>query len=158
MGRLSSRRLADVEAIKQLKARYFLYVDTKQWGPLRALFTDDADFDSARIGEYQMDGPDDFITYASRGLTGGISVHHGHMPIIEFTGKRTAKGLWAMMDYVQTPGDDGTFRGFVCYGHYHEEYRKVGDEWKIAKWAITRLRVDPLAADHAMDLQRRPAP
>jgi hypothetical protein len=155
---VKKKRLTDIEAIKQLKARYFLYVDTKQWEPLRAIFTDDADFDSARIGEYQMDGPEDFVRYARQGLTGAISVHHGHMPIIEFTGKHSAKGRWAMMDYVQSPDGNGGFRGFIGYGHYHEEYRKVDGEWKICKWAITRLRVDQLAADHPMDMVRRPIP
>ena len=136
--------LADIEAIKKLKAQYFYFLDTKQWERLRTVFTEDADFDSAKMGEYQMDGLDDFIAYASKGLTGGISVHHGHMPIIDLLGNGEAAGIWAMVDYVQVPDGDGGHRGFVGYGHYHERYRRIGDEWKICRWAITRLRVDPL--------------
>ena len=42
------KRLADIEAIKQLKARYFRLLDTKQWDDLKALFARDAQFN---IGE-----------------------------------------------------------------------------------------------------------
>jgi hypothetical protein len=150
----TSAQLADIEAIKQVKARYFYCVDLKRWDELRSLFTEDADFDSARIGEYQMDDLDDFIRYAAKGLTGAISVHHGHMPIIELTSPGEAAGIWAMIDYVQVPDGDGGYRGFVGYGHYHERYRKVAETWKICGWAITRLRVDPLPADAFMDTAR----
>ena len=34
--------LVHVENIKQLKARYFRFVDSKQWDALRDVFTDDA--------------------------------------------------------------------------------------------------------------------
>src|ERR1700733_6454504 len=34
-------RLVHVENIKQLKARYFRFVDSKQWDALRDVFTDD---------------------------------------------------------------------------------------------------------------------
>jgi hypothetical protein len=156
MSRLTADQLADIEAIKQLKARYFFHLDHRHFEDLRALFTEDADFDSARLGEYQMADLDAFIDYARRGLTGGVSVHHGHMPIIELTGPDTATGIWAMVDYVEGPDGQGGTRGFVGYGHYHEAYRRVGEEWKIARWAITRLRVDPLAP--GTPLQRRPGP
>jgi 3-phenylpropionate/cinnamic acid dioxygenase small subunit len=33
--------LEDVEQIKELKARYFRFFDTKQWDRWRGLFTDD---------------------------------------------------------------------------------------------------------------------
>ncbi|MEY4372373.1 MAG: hypothetical protein RL219_1142 [Actinomycetota bacterium] len=144
MGRLSATDLADIEAIKKLKAQYFYFLDNKQWDRLRTLFTDDADFDSARIGEYQMDGPDNFVEYARQGLTGGVSVHHGHMPIIDLVGDGEATGIWAMVDYVEVPDGAGGTRGFTGYGHYHERYRRVGEEWRISGWALTRLRVDPL--------------
>ena len=34
----------DIEAIRQLKARYFRFVDTKQWDRWGDLFTEDAVF------------------------------------------------------------------------------------------------------------------
>ena len=33
-------------------------------------------------------------------------------------------------------------RRFVGAGHYREEYRRVGGQWKIQQLVLTRLRVD----------------
>ena len=43
---MDSEKLAAIEAIKVLKARYFRYMDTKQWDKLSTVFTSDlvADF------------------------------------------------------------------------------------------------------------------
>lgn len=35
------------------------------------------------------------------------TVHHGHMPEIDITGPDTARGTWAMFDYVEWPPHDG---------------------------------------------------
>ena len=37
-----AEQLWEIEQIKQLKARYFRYLDTKQWAKYRAIFTEDA--------------------------------------------------------------------------------------------------------------------
>ncbi len=86
------------------------------------------------------------------------SVHHGHTPEIELTSDTTARGVWAMEDRLWWrrdgahggAGDDGGSGGDTAgteewlhgYGHYHEEYRKVGGRWLISYRALTRLRVD----------------
>ena len=41
--------LHEVEAIKQLKARYCRYLDTKDWDAWRAIFADDFLSDTCRI-------------------------------------------------------------------------------------------------------------
>ena len=38
-------RLTALEEIKELKARYFRCLDTKDWAGLQAVFSDDAEFD-----------------------------------------------------------------------------------------------------------------
>ena len=38
-------------------------------------------------------------------------------------------------------------KGFRGYGHYEEEYRKDGGQWKIRFLRLTRLRIDPVPAD-----------
>lgn len=134
--------LADIEAIKLLKARYFYFLDTKQWDALRALFTTDATFDPAGEGAYTFDGLDGFIAGASRGLANAVSVHHGHMPMIELLDADHARGIWSMTDDVAVAGDPP--RRFIGKGHYHEDYRREGVAWKIATWKLTRLRVDVL--------------
>lgn len=132
--------LVAIEAVKLLKAQYFYFLDTKQWDRLRTLFTLDATFDPAGEGAYTFDGVDGFIAGASGGLAQAVSVHHGHMPMIEVTDADHASAIWSMTDDVAIAGDPP--RRFIGKGHYHETYRREAGEWKIASWKLTRLRVD----------------
>src|SRR3984885_7915305 len=61
----SSRRLLmdDIEAIKQLKARYCRTMDTKDWAGMRRVFTDDVTMDTVASGGSVMTGADDFLTF-----------------------------------------------------------------------------------------------
>ena len=136
--------LLDIEAIKQLKARYFRYVDTKQWDDLKALFTADARWSvDGGSGHYEWDAPEEFIAHVSRSLgRAAVSVHQGHMPEIELIDAVSARGIWAMFDYVDIPGRPSR----QGYGHYREIYRKESHGWRIASMELTRLRVDALDA------------
>jgi len=127
----------DLEAIRRLKARYFRTMDTKDWGGMREVFTDDVVMDTSSSGGGVVEGADTFMTFLSRILADVITVHHGHMPEIELTGPTTARGVWAMEDFLQWP--NGTrMRG---YGHYHETYEKTGGDWRIKTCKLTRLHV-----------------
>ena len=133
--------MGDIEAIKQLKARYFRTMDTKDWAAMRQVFTDDVVMDTTDSGGGVIAGADEFIAFLRDVLAGNVTVHHGHMPEIELTSPSTATGIWAMEDLIRWA--DGTeLRG---YGHYHEEYRREGGAWRIARCRLERLRVDPLA-------------
>lgn len=144
-------RLGDLTAIHTLKARYLRYVDTKQWASLRDLFTDDFVFylenaATPTATEPQRTSADEFVESVSKMLQHAVTVHHGHMPEIEFTGPRTATGIWSMYDWVD---DASVGRAFQGSGHYHEEYVKGDDgSWRIKQMRLTRLRVDPLEPTH----------
>ena len=145
----------DIDAIKQLKARYFRYMDTKRWTELRQQFTDDAKFDGTNKA---VPGPDEFVAWNTARLGPAITVHQGHMPEIVLTSATTARGIWAMFDWVEFPkpieaGRGKGYRGFVGYGHYEEEYRKEGGVWKIAFLRLTRLRVNPVPDEIPMALE-----
>ena len=45
-------------------------------------------------------GRDAIVRGVQKALEGTRTVHHGHMPEIEITGPTTARGIWAMYDYV----------------------------------------------------------
>jgi hypothetical protein len=60
--------LLAVEAIKQLKARYCRYLDTKDWAAWRALFTDDFVSDTSQAGGKLIVGADDFVAFTRRGI------------------------------------------------------------------------------------------
>jgi hypothetical protein len=134
-------KLWDIEQIKQLKARYFRFLDTKQWTEFRALFTDDWQWYAGEANEPQHLTPDAFVEWISGSHDSGrvLSAHQGHMPEIELTGERTAQGIWAMFDWVDHPQS----RAFQGFGHYWEQYEKGDDgKWRIKTTRLTRLRTD----------------
>ena len=48
-----------------------------------------------------------------------------------------------MRDYLLYPGE-GPPVGFVGYGHYHENYTRQSDGWRIRRLRLTRIGIDPL--------------
>ena len=140
----SIQQLLDIEAIKQLKARYFRCMDTKEWAGFQVVFASDA-LMIVPEGGVDLAGNKTIADTISGFLQGATTTHHGHMPEIQITGTNTATGIWAMFDYVQFPGADGqSGMGLQGYGHYHEEYVREDGEWKIARLELSRLRVDPV--------------
>jgi hypothetical protein len=129
--------LADIEAIKQLKARQCRLVDMKQWDEYRDLLTEDVVLDS-EAGVYE--GSDAVVAMVSSALAEATTVHQVFAPEITVSGDRAA-GIWAMEDYVTIPAEGGTFT-FHGYGHYREEYARSSTGWRIRRTTGTRLRVD----------------
>ena len=128
----------DVEAIKQLKARYFRLIDTKDWDGLAAVFTDDVVIDVSGEGGGVTGGATEFVSFLQSVIGNAITVHHGHTPEIEVTSPTTARGIWALEDQLWWPegGPIGHLHGF---GHYHESYEKTDADWRIKSLTITRL-------------------
>jgi hypothetical protein len=130
--------LLEIEAIKQLKARYCRYLDTKDWTAWRGIFSDDFHSDTAESGGKVIDGADEFVEFTRKSLRNQATVHQVHAPEIELTSATTARGIWALEDVVRF-GPSVNLRG---YGHYHETYEKVDGQWRIKSSKLTRLRVD----------------
>jgi len=128
----------DIEAIKQLKARYFRTMDTKDWQGMREVFTDDVVVDTSASGGGVVSSADEFMAFLEPVLRDAVTIHHGHMPEIEITSPSTAVGIWALQDVIVWP--DGTH--LLGYGHYHETYEVVGGEWKIKSSTLTRLHLN----------------
>jgi hypothetical protein len=139
-----SEELLEIERIKALKSRYCRYLDTKQWDKWATLFADDFTFTSGEGGREER------IQALAAERQNATTVHHVHSPEIVMTGPETARGIWALHDYVEFPeiattGPAKGYRGMIGAGHYEEEYRKVGDDWKISYMRVTRTRCDALA-------------
>ena len=128
----------DLQAIVQLKARYCRTMDTKDWTAMRAVFADDVTVDSADSGGNVITGADAFLEFLQGAIGAAVTVHHCHMPEIEFTSPTTASGVWAMEDMLRWPGG----MELHGYGHYHETYEKRDGEWRITSTKLTRLRMD----------------
>jgi hypothetical protein len=144
----AAARLAAIEDIKQLKARYFRCMDTKDWAGFAQVFAADAEMDMSgemRDGQTEGDGITrggqaiaDFVRSAVDPVT---TVHHGHTPEITLTSETTATGIWAMEDKLRWP-EGAPIRTLHGYGHYHETYTRTADGWRIQTTTLTRLRID----------------
>jgi len=133
--------LLAIEQIKQLKARYFRLMDTKQWEAWGGVFADDVVMDVPEA-DMVVTGRAEVVAFVSGALGTARTAHHGHMPEIELTGPDTARGVWAMFDSVDWERPDGTHGGLTGFGHYTDDYRHGPDGWQIARTRLDRLRVD----------------
>jgi SnoaL-like domain len=132
--------MLEIESIKQLKARYCRYLDTKNWSAWRAIFTDDFVSDTVEAGGQIIVGADEFVAYIRKtlGKPTQPTVHQVHAPEIELISATTARGVWALEDVVRlAPGVN--LKG---YGHYHETYEMIDGKWYIKTSKLTRLRED----------------
>ncbi|MDG2003391.1 MAG: nuclear transport factor 2 family protein [Novosphingobium sp.] len=146
--------LADIDAIKQLKARYFRTVDTFDLDGWLTCFTEDCrlkfDGDVQRRGAAvpmyaTLEGHQDVVDFWNGNTNRLASVHHGHTPEIQIVSQTEARGVWAMEDIVEFT--DSQLHG---YGHYHETYRKESDgQWRIATLHLTRLKLTQTARTQA---------
>lgn len=125
------------EAIKQLKARYFRFIDTQQWDQLAEVFTKDATLKWGPADDQIMVGRDAILAGLMANLEGAKTVHHGHMPEIELIDETHAKGIWSMFDRVDHPQ-----YLLIGFGHYHEDYVLQDGAWRIQHLHLTRLHED----------------
>lgn len=153
-------RLVAIEDIKQLKARYFRAVDTKDAALLRSVFTDDATADyrgaatDPRSGVNAIPGNTETVVVSGDLITQGVmnsitgltTVHHGHVAEIDIHSDTEASAIFPMVDRLTMP-DNSPIASLDGWGHYHETYRKEGGEWKIATLRLSRLRVDVVTRD-----------
>ncbi|MDV3124608.1 nuclear transport factor 2 family protein [Mycobacterium sp. 21AC1] len=133
----------ELEAIKQLKARYCRFLDTKDVAAWRDLFADDVvgtvDLAVSTGGADpqttpRMEGVDQFASVVLAAVADAATMHHCHTPEITLTSDTTATGIWAMEDRLVYP--DG--RRVVGAGHYHETYEKRDGSWCIKSLHLTR--------------------
>jgi len=141
---MTLEQMNDLEAIRQLKARYFRLMDTQQWDSWANCFAQDvrATYEGCPRANSKLpdvvslEGRSELVNGVKSLLTGAKSIHQGFMPELELTSATTARGIWAMFDHVMLPTCD--FKG---WGHYHEEYVKQGAEWKMKRIHLTRLNI-----------------
>ncbi|WP_345154710.1 nuclear transport factor 2 family protein [Arthrobacter ginkgonis] len=143
---------ADFDAVRNLKSDYFRHLDAKRWARLRSLFADDSTFDGFPFAANDADG---FVAGVSAFLCDVESVHQGFMPRLVATGDHSIRGVWSMHDYLVWPRDSREYRGAKIpglhgirgYGLYEEEYRRVGEAWRISRMRLVRTRVELLVSE-----------
>ena len=136
------QRLDDIEAIKQLRARYTRWLDTQDWESLANEVTED--FHTQTDGGV-LDGREEVIKSVSERLAGASTSHHCHTPEITLTGPDSATGVWAMQDHVTMTLNEEEFSFRGC-GFYHETYVRTPEGWRISSTTLKRLSVSPLSS------------
>jgi bile-acid 7alpha-dehydratase len=130
------RVMEDIEAIKNLKAKYFRCVDKKLWEEMETVLTEDAVADYG-MGIELLHGRKAIIEFLKKNLgrDSMITVHQGHNPEIEIISDTTARGIWVLNDrlIIQTIA---TLNG---WRYYEDEYVKVNGEWKKKSTKITNI-------------------
>ncbi len=143
---MSPGQLADIEAIRQLKARYFRLMDQKRWDEMRQVFTADVEVRTPDDtgDDSPIRGNDAFVDMLVSMIGEVITVHHGHMSEITFDSDNgdVASGVWSMEDHLWWPPQCGLGHMWGS-GWYEETYRRCEDgEWRIASMYLRRIRVE----------------
>jgi hypothetical protein len=138
-----SERLAAIQDISILKARYFRCIDTKDCAQLESIFTPDATLHYTEVQDEPL-GIAETLAFISSGMEGCVSIHHGHMPEVEILGPDRATGVWAMEDRLFWPSGRESRLGLSSLhgcGHYYEDYVRSGGRWLIHRLKLVRLWV-----------------
>jgi hypothetical protein len=148
-----TERLAAIEAIRILKAKYWRGVDTVDGELVRSILHPECVLDCMGCCTDPASGVDHMpqMNIVMRGReswqTGNlehprlITVHHGHQHEIAVTSPTEAKGVWAFTDrFFMPPGS--SFSRLTGYGHYHDTYEKLDGQWLLKTMHFTRLWVE----------------
>lgn len=140
--------LVEIEAIKQLKARYQRAVDTKDWELMASVLAPDAR-SVYSDGKHAYEGREAIVEFLSdaKGLgnTEIVSMHHAHTPEIELTSDTTAKGKWYLEDFVISAlPSDWAPHGTVMHGTgiYIDDYVKIDGTWYLKETGYERIFED----------------
>lgn len=128
--------LHSIEAIKQLKARYFRALDCKQWSLMQDCL---AAHCTARYdgGKYSFSGRDEIVGFFRTFMDDPqlIFMHQGHHPEITVIDDNNAEGIWYLQDKVINLHNNTILNGA---GFYHDRYVRVDGQWLISETGYQR--------------------
>lgn len=132
----ASELLLEYRRIEALKYAYMRCLDTKEWDEMADLLTEDA------IGEWSggkltRTGKADILAFFRESMDSRefLSAHHAHQPELRLLGPDAAVGTWALEDTVIMGEYSLLLHGSAIY---HDEYRREGGRWKIARTGYQR--------------------
>lgn len=127
----------DVQEICTLKHAYLRFLDTKRFGDLGQLLTEDAT-SAYQSGELSHSGRDAIVSFLEQSLgdPGIVTMHTCHHPEISVTSPTRAHGIWYLEDRVLVPAHDFVLHGTALY---HDEYHKVDGAWRISHTGYERI-------------------
>lgn len=149
-----SERLAAVEAIRQLKARYWRGVDDGDAALVRSVLARECRLDYRGCCTDPVTGIDHMpaMNIVLKGRESWpdspspvgpriVTVHQGNDPDIVVDNPRHASAIWSFTDRFFLPAG-GPFERLTGWGRYHDTYVHEDGSWKLATTRITRLRIE----------------
>ena len=126
------QRLSDIEAIRQLKARYLNACDRQDPEAVRDCFVEgEVVIDMSYFGH--CNNRDEFVDgiFVPRGCHDYIlDMHHCANPEIEIFDGDSARGTWSL-NYRNINTKDQTLT--LMSALYHDEYRREAGQWKVSR-------------------------
>lgn len=129
-------RLEDIEAIRQLQARYQRCLDTRAWEEMAGCFTEDAT-SAYGNGKMSYDGREAILAFLKKAMTRHMpSTHLIHGGEINIGDNGTeAQAVWYLEDYLLHRVYKLKLHGAAIY---NVSYRKEDGIWKISAIGYTR--------------------
>jgi hypothetical protein len=143
--------LLAIEAIRQLKARYFRCMDLKDFDGVAATFAADATFgakslktsaDGASLADFEVSGRAAIMERITARTRTADIMHHGHMPEIEITGPDSARGIFAMEASHWVIEDDRATAVVRSFGYYHDTFSRRDGRWQTQTSMLVLVRAD----------------
>jgi hypothetical protein len=138
-----------IDQVRQAKARYCRYVDTRQWDAFVNLFIPSPDvriYDAAGELLVAFSSREVFAAASRDYLAGAQSIHQLHNDELTQVSESDIRAIWSMEDYILFPdAADGRPSRHHGYGHYHENWVLTDDGWRIASLELRRniLEITP---------------
>jgi hypothetical protein len=141
-----SENFGALEEIRDRKAKYCRYLDTKQFDEWEALFSKDAriTFYGPR-GEILLDiaSFDEFSRLTRELFATTTTIHQVHNSEITFQSASEARAIWSMEDWHRyTPTAKDSRKSLHGYGHYYETWRLADGSWKLSRLELRRIILD----------------
>lgn len=128
-------RLEDIEAIRQLQAKYQRCLDTRAWDEMETCFTADV-VSSYGNGSMSYDGRDAVLGFLKDAMTVKMpSTHLIHGGEIDVKDPSHAEATWYLEDYLLHQKYKLKLHGAAIY---YVSYRKEEDIWKICSIGYKR--------------------
>jgi len=129
------QRLEDIEAIKQLKAKYLHSCDTKNIDEIRQCFSpNNIVIDYGAIGAF-ADRESFLELFRAMACNEYVTdMHHGQNPRITWVNESRASAHWDLYFY-QVNAETQNLTQLA--GSYFDEYEKCDDRWVITKTLFT---------------------
>ena len=126
----------EIESIRQLKYRYFRFLDQKRYDDLTELCIPECTF-SYHSGTHSFPNREVAVAFLKERMHKPecLSLHQGHHPEITLLSASTATGIWYLQDVVFFLDERTRLEG---NGWYEDRYVKVGPDWKIAHTGYDR--------------------